>query len=342
MNGLPPGVQDKLVSVGLEVRLASAGAAGPWLLGGYTYHFKEAIRHVGGRWDAERRVWLLPGTEEVSALASMLVSRKPGPGLQEEAAPAAFGAARPSGSDGWGSKHYHGHRERLRQRFAKGAPEDLPDYELLELLLFHSVYRRDTKPIAKDLLARFGSLGGVLAAEPERLAEIPGLEPIAGGEAERAQQRSADLEFTGILLRAVRAVMLRVLAEEVRARPLLDSWDALIRYLQTGMGHDPTESFRILFLDRKNMLIREERQSRGTVDHTPLYPREVAKRALELSASAIIMVHNHPSGDPTPSRADVEMTRQVGQLLAAMGVKLHDHIIIGLDRHLSFRAEQLI
>jgi DNA repair protein RadC len=218
-------------------------------------------------------------------------------GLAEEAAPQAFG--------GWGSKHYHGHRERLRQRFLDVAPDALADYEMLELLLFFSVYRRDTKPLAKELLARFGSLGAVLAADPVRYAECPELAPARpdADTERRGSARDDDLRFTQVLLKAVHTVMQRVLKEQVKERPVIGSWTALMDYLQLAMQHEAAEHFRILFLDRKNILIRDEVQSRGTVDHTPLYPREVAKRALELAASAIIMVHNHPSGDPTPSQA---------------------------------------
>ncbi|HEX6015083.1 MAG TPA: DNA repair protein RadC, partial [Geminicoccaceae bacterium] len=216
----------------------------------------------------------------------------------------------------WGSKHYHGHRERLRQRFLGGGP--VADYELLEMLLFFAVYRRDTKPIAKKMLKAFGSLGAVLAAEPARYAECMGPVP-ADAAPELRQTRDDDLLFTQVL-KAVNDLFQRVLKEEIKDRPVIGSWTALVDYLQVAMQHETAEHFRILFLDRKNTLIKEEVQQRGTVDHTPLYPREVVKRALELAASSIIMVHNHPSGDPTPSQTDVEMTRQVVAALAQVNI----------------------
>ncbi len=309
---------------------------GGFLLTGYTFHYREAIKRAGGRWLAERRAWYLADEAAVSALAALLPAGAESAAGLAEPPPAGPGS-------GWGSKHYHGHRERLRQRLLDADPDVFTDYELLELLLFFSVYRRDTKPLAKEMLARFGSLGGVLAADPARYAECVDLRPLhPDADPERARQRDDDLRFTQVLLKAVRAIVLRVLKEEIRERPVIGSWAALIDYLHTAMAHETTEQFRILFLDRKNILIRDELQSRGTVDHTPLYPREVVKRALELGACAIIMVHNHPSGDPTPSQADIEMTRAVVKALAAVNILFHDHVIIGKNRHLSFRAQGLI
>ncbi len=328
-----PGSIERLGQLGL---LLERAAAGGYLLTGYTFHYREAIKRAGGRWLAERRAWHLADETALQALAALLPVAT-GPGLGE-AAPTA-----PTAGAGWGSKHYHGHRERLRQRFLEARPESLADYELLELLLFFSVYRRDTKPLAKEMLARFGSLGGVLAADPARYAECPALQPLgAGADAERGQQRDDDLHFTQVLLKAIQALMLRVLKEEIKERPVLGSWTALLDYVHTALAHENTEQFRILFLDRKNILIRDEQQSRGTVDHTPLYPREVVKRALELGASAIIMVHNHPSGDPTPSQPDIEMTKAVIKALGAVNVLVHDHVIVGKNRHLSFRSQGLI
>ena len=208
----------------------------------------------------------------------------------------------------------------------------LADYELIELLLFFSVWRRDTKPVAKQLLDRFGGIGGLLAADPVRYQDITEL--VAGGE--------EDLKFTAVLLKAVQATLQRALKEQITDRPVISSWTALIDYLQLVMTHEPSEHFRILFLDKKNILIKDEVQSKGTVDHTPLYPREVVKRALELAASAIIMVHNHPSGDPTPSKPDIEMTRQVKAGLAAVHITVHDHVIVGKNRHTSFKSSGLI
>lgn len=311
-----------LGAVGLML-VASEDGQG-FLIEGDTYPHRDLIKSLGARWSAARRRWWLT----FGAAGS-------GTGLAE--APAGF-EDRPSVA---ARKHYHGHRERLRQRFREAGPEALADYELLELLLFFSIYRRDTKPLAKDLLQRFGGLGGVLAAEPARLAEaMPPLPGDAG--AELRQTRDDDLLFTQTLLKAVHSLFQRVLKEEIKERPVIGSWTALVEYLQVAMQHETAEHFRILFLDRKNILIRDEVQSRGTVDHTPLYPREVVKRALELAASAIIMVHNHPSGDPTPSPADIEMTKQVAGALGQVGITVHDHIIVGKNRHTSFRTQRLL
>ena len=181
----------------------------------------------------------------------------------------------------------------------------------------------------------------MLAAEPARYAECLGAVP-ADAAPELRQTRDDDLLFTQVLLKAINSLFQRVLKEEIKDRPVIGSWTALIDYLQLAMQHDAAEHFRILFLDRKNILIRDEVQSRGTVDHTPLYPREVVKRALELAASAIIMVHNHPSGDPTPSQADIDMTRQVIGALAQVSITVHDHIIVGKNRHTSFKTQRLI
>ncbi|MGH7126858.1 MAG: RadC family protein [Stellaceae bacterium] len=226
------------------------------------------------------------------------------------------GAARP---------HYLGHRERLRRRVLEGGTEALADYELLEFLLFTAQPRQDMKPLAKALIQRFRGLGGVLSAEPDSLLAIPGM-----GEASVAA------------LKAVREAGLRLLRAEVAKRPVLSSWQQLLDYCQAAAGHAEVEEFRLLFLDRKNALIADERQQRGTIDHTPVYPREVVKRALELGASALIMVHNHPSGDPTPSKADIEMTREVQKAAAGLGVTLHDHVILGRGRHSSLKSLGLI
>jgi len=201
----------------------------------------------------------------------------------------------------------------------------MPDYEILELLLFAAIPRRDVKPLAKKLCAEFGSLGAVLSAEPERLRKVPGL---------------GDSAVT--LLKAAREAGLRLLKAEVAGKHAISSWQALLDYCHAAMQHNATEQFRIVFLDRKNFVLRDEEQQRGTVDHTPVYPREVVRRALELQASAIILVHNHPSGDPTPSKADIEMTRQVRDAAQAVGIALHDHVVIGRKGHVSFRSQGLL
>lgn len=220
---------------------------------------------------------------------------------------------------------YLGHRERLRERFLSGGSDALPDYELLELVLFAAVQRRDTKPIAKRLLARFGSFADVIAAPRERLLEVDGV-----GESVVAQ------------LKIVEAAALRLSKTRLLGRPALSSWQALLDYCASAMARAPHEEFRILFLDRKNALIADEVQGQGTVDHTPVYPREIIKRALELSASAIILVHNHPSGDPTPSRADIEMTREIVEAAKALRIVVHDHLVVGRGGTTSFKSLGLI
>jgi DNA repair protein RadC len=218
-----------------------------------------------------------------------------------------------------------GHRERLRERFLKGGADALHDYELLELLLFRAIPRRDVKPIAKMLLQRFGSFAEVIAAAPARLKEIDYV-----GDSVVAE------------LKIVEAAALLLARQSMRKRLELGSFSQVLDYCRGAMAFLETEEFRILFLDKKNGLIADEVQGRGTVDHTPVYPREVIRRALELNASAIILVHNHPSGDPTPSTADVTMTETIADLARSLGVKLHDHLIIGRDGHCSMRAMKLI
>ena len=221
--------------------------------------------------------------------------------------------------------HYHGHRDRLRERFAAGAPDALPDYELLELLLFRLIPRIDTKPIAKALIARFGSLAEVLGAPASLLQEIKGIGPTVAFD-----------------LKVIAATGQRMARGEVRGREVLSNWTQLLDYCRSAMAFEAREQFRILFLDKKNGLIADEVQQTGTVDHTPVYPREVVKRALELSASAIILVHNHPSGDPTPSRADIDMTKQIIDTAKPLGIAVHDHIIIGRKGNASMKGLLLI
>jgi DNA repair protein RadC len=215
--------------------------------------------------------------------------------------------------------HYTGHRERLKQRFRDGGGA-LPDYELLELILYQVIPRRDTKPLAKALLARFGSFSEALGAPEARLLEVDGV-----GEAVVHH------------LKVTHAAARRFARDPLRKRPLLDSWSAVIDHCRAAMAFEAIEQFRILFLDKKNMLIADEVQQVGTVDHTPVYPREVVKRALELSATAIILVHNHPSGDPTPSRADIDMTQSVIDIAKPLGITVHDHIIVGKGGHVRLK-----
>lgn len=221
--------------------------------------------------------------------------------------------------------HYHGHRARLRARFLESGGAGIPDYEILELILFGVFRNGDVKPLAKALINECGSLGAVLSAAPERLMKVPGC-----GEAVIAA------------LKVTREAGLRLLKAEAMQRPAISNWQALLDYCRAALQHEGIEQFRILFLDRKNQIIADEAQQRGTVDHTPVYPREVVKRALELNAAALILVHNHPSGDPTPSRADVEMTRHVRQAASVMGIELHDHLIVGRKGHVSLREKGLI
>lgn len=233
--------------------------------------------------------------------------------------------ARGADKNAQGGADYHGHRERLRQRFLKG-PAAIADYELLEMILFGARTRGDTKPLAKALLRHFGTLAAVLAAPPERLAEVPG----AGSPAISAT------------LALCREAATRLVRTEILRRPVIASWQALLDYCQITMSETPVEQFRILFLDRKNAVMADEVQQQGTVDHTPVYPREVLKRALALGASALIMIHNHPSGDPTPSRADIEMTKEIRDAAKAVGIRLHDHLVIGRGRHASFKSLGLL
>ncbi len=221
--------------------------------------------------------------------------------------------------------HYHGHRERLRSRFRDHGDTALADYEVLELLLFRLIPRRDTKPIAKALLDRFGTLADVFGAPAALLQEVKGV-----GEA------------VALDLKLIAAIGHRSLKSEIRDRPVLASWSSVIDYCHAAMAHEPREQFRILFLDKRNSLIADEVQGKGTVDHTPVYPREVVKRALELSATALILVHNHPSGDPTPSRADIDMTHLIISTAKPLGITVHDHIIIGKKGHASLKGLRLI
>jgi DNA repair protein RadC len=221
--------------------------------------------------------------------------------------------------------HYYGHRERLRSRFRDAGPDAVTDYELLELVLFRAVPRRDVKPLAKMLIAKFGSFAEVICAPVARLGEVKGL---------------GDAAITEI--KVVQAAASRLARGQVKRRPVLSSWSTVLDYCRTAMAFADKEQFRILFLDKRNQLIADELLQVGTVDHTPVYPREVVKRALELSATAIILVHNHPSGDPTPSRADIQMTQSIVEVARPLGISVHDHIIVGKEGHASFKGLKLI
>ena len=221
--------------------------------------------------------------------------------------------------------HYHGHRERLRQRLLEQGPSSLSDYEVIEFLLFGAKPRGDVKPLAKSLIARFGSLAAVLSASPMELKKVAGM-----GDASVAA------------LSIIREAATRLARADILEQPVISSWNQVVDYCRTVMGRASVEEFRVLFLDRKNRLIADEQQQRGTVDHTPVYPREVVKRALELSASALILVHNHPSGDPTPSAGDIAMTREIRETASRMGIELHDHLIVTRTGETSFRSSGLL
>jgi DNA repair protein RadC len=221
--------------------------------------------------------------------------------------------------------HYHGHRERLRARFRAAGADAVSDYELLELVLFRAIPQRDIKPLAKELIAKFGSFAEVVAAPRARLKEVKGIGEAAADE-----------------LKIIHAAASRLARGQVQKRPVLSSWSSVIDYCRTAMAYADKEQFRLLFLDKRNQLIADELQQVGTVDHTPVYPREVVKRALELSATALILVHNHPSGDPTPSRADIQMTQAIIDVAKPLGIAVHDHIIVGKEGHASLKGLKLI
>jgi DNA repair protein RadC len=228
-------------------------------------------------------------------------------------------------SDGETEPHYLGHRERLRARFLEGGADAMPDYELLELVLTTILPRQDVKPLAKDLIAKFGSFADAIAAPLDRLVAVDGIK-----------------EKTAIQLKVIEAAALRLSKTRLLNRPVLSSWNALLDYCAATMARAEREEFRVLFLDRKNVLIADEVQSQGTVDHAPVYPREIVRRALELSASAMILVHNHPSGDPTPSRADIDMTNEIVQAAKALRIAVHDHLVVGRGGTASFKALGLL
>jgi DNA repair protein RadC len=246
--------------------------------------------------------------------------RPPAAPAEEPATPGTTGTALPFPSTG-----PHGHRGRMREKLLDRGPDALADYELLEMLLFFAMPKGDTKPLAKALINRFGSYARVLTAPQQELLATRGLGPHSVSA-----------------IKLVQASSLRLARAEVMEAPVLNNWDRLVDYLTAALAREKIEQFRILFLDTRNRLIADEAQARGTVNHTPVYPREVVKRALELHATALILVHNHPSGDPTPSRDDLDMTRQVKEAAGVLSIVLHDHLIIGNGKWLSFRREGLL
>ncbi len=304
---------DELAKRGLKVRAIDDG----FVVSGRTYPFHQALRQAGGEWLAEEKAWRFTNADQLASVAAVLDSPA-ATGLAENQAP-------------WRPKPGSEHRERLRRAFLEADGEGLDDEALLELLLFFAVPRRDTRPLAQALLARFGDLAGVLAAEPARLAEVGGFDP-----------QGPDRELAAVLFGLVRVLNQRAQGRKFTARALIDTPEELASYLASRLADSPIEAFHALFLDAGNRLIRDECLARGTVDHTPLYPRELARRALELGAVAVILVHNHPSGDPTPSAEDVATTRQVVEALAALNVSVYDHVVVGRGRQVSLRAEGLL
>ena len=218
-----------------------------------------------------------------------------------------------------------GHRERLRTRFRSGGPDAVPDYELLEMILFRVYPRGDTKPIAKALIAKFKTFSEVISAQPPRLMEVEGV-----------GQRAVDE------IKLVQAAALRMMKGQVIGKPVLSTWTAVLDYIKAAQAYDDKERFRIIFLDKRNQVIADEVQQSGTVDHTPVYVREVVKRALELGATALVLAHNHPSGDPSPSRADIDMTKMIVDAAKPLGITIHDHVIVGRQGHYSLRAAKLM
>src|SRR6516162_1549169 len=290
------------------------------------YHpdFPLRARSLGGVWDSARRVWIFDAGDQdhVRSLCREIYGTD---GKETGTAgtapfPQAMGHnAKGSAEAAPAVPHYYGHRRRLRERMIAAGAESLPDYELLEMLLFAANPQGDVKPTAKTLLAHFGGFAEVMSADPDALSERGlGLAGVAA-------------------IKSVREAALRLMRLELQQRPVVGSWDKLIDYCNAHIAHNTVEEFHVLFLDRKNMLIKHERQQRGTVDHTPVYPREVVKRALDLVAAALILVHNHPSGDPTPSKADIAVTQDIKKAAAPLGVVLHDHVIIGRNGHTSLR-----
>jgi DNA repair protein RadC len=308
------GDDDALVAL-LAAGLRLQAADNLWRVSGNTLLHRTILREAGGVWNRLDQCWEFTAEDPTAKIIAALAAVPAGSGHNSGEATNDAGAPRP---------HYFGHRARVRERVVKAGVETLADYELLELLLFYSIERIDTKPLAKKMLERFGTLGDVFAAEPAQLREF------------EIDQR------TLVHFKAMREVGRRLAERKVKDMPVLTNWQQLIDYCHAALAHEKTEQFRILFLDRKNVLIADEVQQRGTIDHTPVYPREVVKRALALNAAALILVHNHPSGDPKPSRDDIEMTREIKVAADALGIAIHDHLVIGRKGHASFRSLGLL
>ncbi len=308
------GVQDDALLSLLAAGLRLQGNDTLWRVSGNTMPHRTLLRDAGGTWNRLDMCWEFTGEDPTARLAAAL-----------DAAPTPLGHNRGQGSPPSEPRpHYHGHRARVRERVLKSGAEGLEDYELLELLLFYAIERIDTKPLAKRLIERFGTLGDLFAADPAHLRDFD------------IDQR------TLVLFRSVREAGRRLAHQKVAKKPVLGNWQQLLDYCHATLAHEKTERFAILFLNRKNELIADEVQQRGTVDHTPVYPREVVKRALHHEASALILVHNHPSGDPKPSRDDIEMTKEIRAAAEPLGITIHDHLVIGRKGHSSFRSLGLL
>lgn len=303
--------QELLVTANLNITETVQTAGTPaFVVTGDTHPYRHLLREAGGKWNALERVWIFSGDDPSKALAETLRNHPlPAPDTKNKTK----------------KPHYHGHRERLRKRFMQASANSLADYELLELLLFQCIPRVDVKPLAKQLIEKFGSLGGVLAADITRLSDFP------------------KISFATLVhLKALYELSQRIAHEQIEEQPVLGSWGKLIAYLRTSMAHEPTERFHVLFLNAKNVLIADEVQQVGTVNHTPVYPREVIKRALDVGATALILVHNHPSGDPTPSNADIDMTQAIAAAGEKLDIVLHDHIIMSKNGYISFKDMGLV
>jgi len=317
-----------LARFGLTLKAANGPEGGVYEVSGETYPVRHVMRETGGQWDRDRQVWVFASGDPTGELVARLNGGVPAYGLSD-AAQETLKADKP---------HYWGHRQRLRERFLATGDTGLPDYELLELLLFFCVERVDTKPLAKKLLERFGGLGGAINARDDQLLAFAEELKAAG----QIRGFAGLNQHTLALFKAVRVFAIRLAREELSEQPVLDTWDKLIQYLRASMAHLMVEQFRVLFLDRRNVLIADEVQHQGTIDHTPVYPREVVRRALSFDASALVMVHNHPSNHPKPSKADIQMTRQIIEALDKVGIVLHDHLIISRKGHSSLRQMGLL
>ena len=304
---------DRLARFGLEVVYRGDKDGIPaYIIRGNTYPLNDCLEAAGGRWDQEQEAWLFDGAHALQTLLAQIEAADivaTGPGLNEAT----------SSFEGFAS------RDPLLTRLLEIGPHVISDEELLELLISSSDAPFDPRVVSRDLLDQFGSLGAIFAADKGRLGALAGV-------TDRMVAR----------LKAVQLALERILHQPIKENPIIGSWTSLTNFLKVTLRHKTTEHLLVLYLDRKNRLIRDEVHQQGTVDHTPLYPREIVKRALELAASAIILVHNHPSGDPTPSNADVDMTKQVIRALDSVDITVHDHVIVGRNDFLSFRAQRLI